>query len=193
MLSLCAGPSRPRRGPMASRGRAEGARQDQAQQRVAACCQPQPSAEARTEAPPTAKPRAVRRPVRRVVLRARGAATPGTRSAKIRRLHRALSQNRRRTVGRWTACAPRADGEVRSSGCGRAWGGRLKRAKTYGKKRERGQHSYDFGHKRGLFSPAPDTDSRFIACNHGVQAATVQFYTRGPSDLSRTSKDRIEP
>ena len=58
-------------------------------------------------APPRVRPRAVRRWASRAVRRAQGAATPGRRSAKMRRPHRVLSQNIRRTPSRTVmACSP---------------------------------------------------------------------------------------
>ena len=58
-------------------------------------------------APPGARPTAVSRSDSRAVLRAQGAATPGRRSVKMRRLHLALSQRSFRTRS-WTAtaCSP---------------------------------------------------------------------------------------
>ena len=57
--------------------------------------------------PPSARPTAVSRPARRIVLRVQGVVTSGRRSAKMRRSHRALSQNRRRTfTSTATACLP---------------------------------------------------------------------------------------
>jgi hypothetical protein len=50
----------------------------------------------------------------------------------------------------------------------RAWAGRPAHVKTHGKKREHGQHSYDFGRERGYL--VRFRYRRFIACNHGVQA-----------------------
>ena len=95
----CAAPSRRPRGPKA---RPRAARAPPGPAAAGCCARPAGQLAGQAGAGGAAQREADRRlpPARRAVLRAQGAATPGRRSAKMRRSQPALSQNRRRTRSR---------------------------------------------------------------------------------------------